>query len=74
MAKAPATVSGASEAEDLVSVKLLYGYIASNAEYETPPDEPNTKIYRKSSAGDVIQIPRDEAQRLVDLDKAKAVF
>ncbi|EIM25747.1 hypothetical protein [Microvirga lotononidis] len=71
MAKTPAT---ASEAEDLVSVRLLYGYVPSNAKFTTPPDEPNTRIYEKSQPGDVIQIPREEAQALVDADKAKAVF
>lgn len=59
------TANGATEAEKLVEVRLLRGYVPVNAEYSVPPDEPNTKIYVKRLAGEVVSLPRSEAKDVI---------
>jgi hypothetical protein len=59
------TANGATEAEKLVEVRLLRNYVPLNAEFVTPEEDPNTKIYVKRLAGEVVGLPRSEAKDVI---------
>jgi hypothetical protein len=66
MAKANDT-SVAAEDNKLVTVRLLKGYVPVNAGFDVPREEPETKIYHAVPAGEVVDLPRDEARRAIQL-------
>jgi hypothetical protein len=71
MAKTPEVAAAA--AEKLVEVRLLKNYVPYGADYSEHSEidakgrEHITKIYDKLPAGSVVELPRSEAKRALDL-------